>query len=113
KYATNPFPRLAIGCENCHGPGKQHVNAREADLAASHDTIVNPGKLPLAERDSVCNQCHLQGEARIPRYGRTYFDFRPGQRLDSTLVVFLSGTGVTNGKTEAVRHVQQMMASRC
>jgi hypothetical protein len=113
KYALNPFPQLAIGCENCHGPGKQHVEARAGKLPANQDTIVNPAKLPLAQRDSVCNQCHLQGEARIPRYGRTYFDFRPGQRLEETLVVFLSGTGVADGKTESVRHVQQMMASRC
>ena len=113
RYAAEPFPQLAIGCENCHGPGKQHVEAQNARSAAIHDTIVNPAKLPLAQRDSVCNQCHLQGEARIPRYGRTHFDFRPGQRLDETVVVFLSGTGVAGGKTEAVRHVQQMMSSRC
>ena len=113
KYAADPFKQQSIGCENCHGPGKQHVEVHEAKPGALHDTIVNPAKLPAAQRDSVCNQCHLQGAARIPRYGRTYYDFRPGQRLDETLVVFLTGTGVAGGKTESVRHVQQMMASRC
>jgi tetratricopeptide (TPR) repeat protein len=113
RYAAQPFLQQSIGCENCHGPGKQHVLAREGKLPPARDNMVNPARLPLAERDSVCNQCHLQGEARIPRYGRTYFDFRPGQRLEETLVVLLAGTGVAGGKTESVRHVQQMMASRC
>jgi hypothetical protein len=80
---------------------------------ATRESIVNPATLPPAERDSVCNQCHLQGAARIPRYGRTHFDFRPGERLEETMVVLVTDAGVAGGKTEAVRHVQQMMASRC
>jgi hypothetical protein len=113
RYAREPFPEAAIGCENCHGPGKRHVKAMTTGAVTSGDLIVNPSKLALAERESVCYQCHLQGAARIPRYGRTHFDFRPGERLDETLVVLVTGTGVEQGKTEAVRHVQQMMASRC
>jgi hypothetical protein len=113
RYATNPFPQAAIGCENCHGPGQRHVATMTEGAAASGNSIVNPSKLGLAERESVCNQCHLQGAARIPRYGRTHFDFRPGDRLEETQVVLVTGTGVEEGKTEAVRHVQQMMGSKC
>jgi hypothetical protein len=113
RYAAQPFAQLAIGCENCHGPGKQHADLHAAGSPAANDPIVNPSRLPPAERESVCNQCHLQGAARIPRYGRTHFDFRPGERLEETLVVLVTGTGVADGKTEAVKHVQQMMSSRC
>lgn len=113
-YAADPFPQMSIGCENCHGPGGAHVQMRRSKSAGQDDPIVNPAVLPLAERESVCNQCHLQAAARIPRYGRSYFDFRPGQRLEEVLTVFLSGVGVTaDGKTKSVSQVQQMMASQC
>ena len=26
-YLDPPFLELAIGCENCHGPGQQHINS--------------------------------------------------------------------------------------
>jgi hypothetical protein len=128
RYAANPFPQMSIGCENCHGPGKLHVQAKRSPspshksgglarprkTAIEEDPIVNPAKLAAVQRESICNQCHLQAAARIPRYGRSYFDFRPGQRLDEVLTVFLSGDGITqDGKTKSVSHVQQMMASQC
>ncbi len=114
RYAANPFPQMSIGCENCHGPGRLHVQLRRNKSGVENDPIVNPAKLPPAERESVCNQCHLQAAARIPRYGRSFFDFRPGQRLEEVLIVFLSGVGITkDGKTKSVSQVQQMMASQC
>ena len=45
-----------VSCENCHGPGQPHVTA-----VASHARdlrILNPGKLPVAERMQPCTQCH-------------------------------------------------------
>lgn len=44
---------INIGCENCHGPGSEHVEDR-----ALNRFIVNP-KLLSAERSSVvCGRCH-------------------------------------------------------
>jgi len=78
------------------------------------DSIVNPERLDPARRESVCNQCHLQGELAVPRYGRTFFDFRPGQLLDEVWTVSVEGSGVRDdGMTRAVSQVQQMRASAC
>lgn len=45
-----------VACENCHGPGQPHlaaVSGHARDLR-----ILNPGKLPVAERMRPCTQCH-------------------------------------------------------
>jgi predicted CXXCH cytochrome family protein len=45
-----------IDCESCHGPGQRHLAA-----LASHSRdlgILNPKKLPVAERMRPCSQCH-------------------------------------------------------
>jgi len=45
-----------IGCESCHGPGQKHLaalGAHSQDLG-----ILNPKKLPVAERMRPCSQCH-------------------------------------------------------
>ena len=105
----------AISCERCHGPGREHV-ARHQGGAPNEgdDPIVNPRKLSSSQRESVCNQCHLQGLDEVLRYGRTDFDFRPGMNLGEVWSVFVEGTGVVaSGQTTAVSHVQQMQASQC
>ena len=47
-------------------------------------SMVNPAKLTAERRDSVCMQCHLEGEARIARAGRSQDDYRPGERCRTT-----------------------------
>lgn len=109
-----PFKEVAIGCERCHGPGEQHVTLmRHLDPAepAQDVAIVNPGRLEPARREAVCNQCHLSGTAVIPRYGRGFFDFRPGDLLSDTLVVLDDTSRSSNAR--AVSQVEQMRSSRC
>ena len=111
RYETPIFQGHAIGCERCHGPGELHVN--RAGLSTESDmTIVNPAHLAPALRDSVCQQCHLQGSFRFARAGREPFDYRPGLPLHRFLAVFLMKKG-NGGKFEAVGHDEQMEASRC
>ena len=115
-YDRPAFHELSIGCENCHGPGRRHVALRQSDPSADRDadTIVNPARLDRARRESICNQCHLQAAARIPRQGRSDLDFRPGREVEE-IWSFLdeqSGPG-GDGPTRAVSHVQQMRESRC
>src|SRR5262249_57597529 len=79
-YQKPPFAGHAIGCERCHGPGELHVKERTQRATAGgliDHTIVHPGKLTPALRDSVCRQCHLAGEVRVLRPGRGINDFRP------------------------------------
>ena len=75
-------------------------------------TIVNPAKLAPALRDSVCQQCHLQGMFRFPRAGRDFFDFRPGLPLHRFLAVFVQKNG-NQDKLEVAGQVEQLESSRC
>ena len=115
RFATPPFFEAAIGCERCHGPGGEHASLhRQGSVDRDHDPIVNPAKLEPGAREDVCAQCHLQGEGSYPRTGSEVGDYRPGQRLEETRVIFVAGTRTTGaGTTRAVSHVEQMRASRC
>lgn len=109
RFRESPFLEKSIGCEQCHGPGKQHV---ESDGAIEH--IVNPVKLEPRLRDEICYQCHLGGKERVLRYGRSFHDFRPGRPMDDVWTVFISGTGnKKGGKSQFISHVGQMRASVC
>uniref|UniRef100_A0A7C4LRL1 Cytochrome c-552/4 domain-containing protein n=1 Tax=Schlesneria paludicola TaxID=360056 RepID=A0A7C4LRL1_9PLAN len=116
RYEPQPFIEETIGCERCHGPGKAHIEYRRRDPppAGSADPIVNPLALEPSRRESVCLQCHLSGETRIPRYGRSHWDFRPGDELSDIWITFVRGTGVTADRTTAaVSQPEQMAASVC
>ncbi len=56
-YREPPFLELAIGCENCHGPGGRHV-ASEGRLP-----MLNPAKLGTRESEAICLKCHQSAEA--------------------------------------------------
>jgi len=111
RYEPPIFQGHAIGCERCHGPGALHVN-QDGPSAESDLTIVNPADLAPALRDSVCQQCHLQGSFRTTRVGRESFDFRPGLPLHRFWAVFQRNTGNPD-QFEAVGQVEQIESSRC
>jgi predicted CXXCH cytochrome family protein len=114
RYRPPIFGSTTIGCERCHGPGELHVQARErGDVVDGADpTIVNPGRLEPALREAVCQQCHLEGEARVVRRGRRPFDFRPGLPLHLFWSVFVKRPELV-GEQRVVSHVEQMVVSRC
>lgn len=116
-FEKQPFHELAIGCERCHGPGERHVLHHQRELKDQHsiDPIVNPRNLSDGLGDAVCFQCHLIGESRVTRYGRSDFDFRPGNRVTDIWLTFLRrGAGVDDSQTtEAVSQVEQMLSSTC
>jgi hypothetical protein len=115
RFQQPPFAELSIGCERCHGPGKQHVEVHRAE-SNGHETdpIVNPLNLDAARREDLCAQCHLQGRGRIPHYGCEVTDFRPGQRLEETCTIFVEAESSTSiGRVRAVSQVEQMRSSAC
>jgi hypothetical protein len=99
----NP-PAEAISCERCHGPSEAH---RARPVASN---IVNPVRLPPRARDSVCEQCHLSGEARVPNPGRTFQDFTPGRELEEVFSVYRKPAG---DNFKVVSHAEQLALSRC
>lgn len=110
-YADPPFQELAIGCENCHGPGDAHVKS----LGNLAGTIVNPAKLAPALADNICLNCHQAGDARVTQPGKTYLDFRPGQWLFDTAILFKqpAGSDEPQQQSDLLEHYSAMQASRC
>lgn len=100
-------PALApISCERCHGNSAAHIRK---PISGS---IVNPGKLAPIARDSVCEQCHLEGEERILNPGKHWDDFAPGAALESIFSTYLNRVPASQG-TKAVSHAEQLSLSRC
>ncbi len=106
RFVPPVFDGHAIGCERCHGPGALHA-AGDMD-----HTIVNPERLTPQLRDAVCEQCHLEGEARLMRAGRALFDYRPGLPANDFWAVLVQERKGSND-AKAVNHVEQMYQSKC
>ena len=113
RYEEPLFDGYGIGCERCHGPGELHArNPGQETAGAADPTIVNPARLTPALRESVCNQCHFEGTARVVRRGRDPYDYRPGLPLGEVLAVFVKKTAA-GADRRAVNHVEQMEQSGC
>lgn len=74
-YAGAPFTYGGITCEACHGDASSHV----ASQGKVHMLAINA--LDTVRRDSVCLNCHLEGQAAVGREGRRPEDFAPGDDL--------------------------------
>ncbi|MGO9270553.1 MAG: hypothetical protein ACLQOO_09925 [Terriglobia bacterium] len=116
-YQNPPFLQLAVGCENCHGPGQLHVRQRlaAAPLSGNFDpAIVNPAQLPGWLSDNICMRCHDGGSVRVLQPGKTYFDYRPGAPLDNTLAIFsLPLERERSGQSPLLQHYSLMVLSKC
>ena len=106
RYENPPVTQEGISCERCHGPSVQHV------AKPSRANIVNPGRLEPDARDSICEQCHLQGEARILNPGKDWNDFSPGAPLETTFTVFIGDSG-DNSPLRVISQSQQLRRSTC
>ena len=111
---------LAIGCERCHGPGKAHVEHFESLAAGGkvdpskpfHDSIIHPGKLDRLQSESLCGQCHCQGEAAVSRAGTRDWEFRPGDDFASFKINY-DAVNSDKWNTRFVGHFPQLHASAC
>jgi predicted CXXCH cytochrome family protein len=81
QFGDPPF--TAISCARCHGSPAAHLKNPVPG------SIVNPAKLAPNQRDSVCEQCHLEGDVRILNPGRDWWDFQAGQTTESVFVTYL------------------------
>jgi predicted CXXCH cytochrome family protein len=104
KYALPLFAHAGITCERCHGPGAAHAN--------THGSIVNPAKLTAERRDSICMQCHLEGNAAVVQPGRNLNDFQPGQKLSETVHYFVLEGGASEG-FRALSQTEALARSLC
>jgi Tetratricopeptide repeat len=116
RFLDPPFLELAIGCENCHGPGEAHVREmREGDSSEGSAThsIVNPAKLKPWLADNICMSCHQTGDAIVLKPGRDYRDFKPGTPLDDTLAIFMVPPRRDSPQTDLLEHYFSMTLSKC
>jgi len=116
-YRDPPLTELAIGCENCHGPGALHVSERQAGrpLNGPIDTsIVNPRHLSGYLSDNICMKCHQGEDARIEQPGKTVDDFRPGTRLGNVLAIFkVPVSRDSSSRDVLLAHYFSMTVSKC
>ena len=74
------FSEAGVGCEACHGPGKEHVES-----GGLEGTIVAPQRLEADRNRMVCGQCHSLGRdpsgAHPFPVDRGKAPYRPGTEL--------------------------------
>ncbi len=76
---TKTYAEQTVGCEACHGPGKEHA------INPSSENIVNPAKLPKDRADMICASCHVRGKDPTGTY---YYPvgFKPGEDLSRYMI---------------------------
>ena len=107
---TRPISEECLLCHSgtaLHVPGtsERHI---EKPVPGS---IVNPAKLVPPARDSICEQCHLFGVARVANPGKSLSDFVPGQRLEDTFTIYHNANPI--GAFKVISQVEQLALSRC
>ncbi len=109
--------KLGIDCERCHGPGSIHVNEKMkgtiVDTSKSPDySIVNPKRLTTEQQNNLCQRCHLQG-ITVLNDQKTFFDFKPSQKLSQTMNVFMPNYSGSEQHMIMASHVERMKMSAC
>jgi photosynthetic reaction center cytochrome c subunit len=109
EYRPAVFSAEAITCERCHGSAERHLTDPRVG------NILNPAKLEPVARDSICEQCHLLGVARVLNPGKKFSDFRPGEPTEDVFTTYVNALppGAAAGKFKVISHVEQLAKSSC
>ncbi len=110
-YGPLPFLENGVACERCHGPGRAHLAAINSGSKTAASLIVNPAKLPPEQRDSICAQCHLNGEVRVLRAGRTPNSYVAGDRLSDHWAIF--ARSAASREVKVTSHMENLAQSAC
>jgi hypothetical protein len=117
--AVNKYKNIPVGidCERCHGPGELHVarvsNNVLVDTSKEIDySIVNPRKLSVELQNNLCMRCHLQG-VNVLNEGASFFDFKPGDKINEHWNVFLPKFDGKNDKFLMASQADRMVQSKC
>jgi tetratricopeptide (TPR) repeat protein len=106
RYSGAPIGLGGIGCASCHGDASAHL-AHPVD-----GNIANPAKLTVSRRDSVCLQCHLEGDAAIYRAGKSLADFKAGDDLPEYVDYFVKASA-EDGGGRAASQWEALLRSAC
>jgi tetratricopeptide (TPR) repeat protein len=106
EYEGSPFRQGGIGCSACHGDPSRHLTEH------GRGPIVNPAKLTPVQRDSVCLQCHLEGNVAIYRAGKSLARFRPGDNLADYAAYFVKASAESGGGRASSQY-EALLRSAC
>lgn len=93
RHMDSRAAELGISCEACHGPGQNHVNARQSagkdgpkpDAATLRAEIKHPEKMDPVRASETCGFCHsMKWIDRTEAWRDKGFRFRPGDELEAT-----------------------------
>jgi predicted CXXCH cytochrome family protein len=105
-YAGEPFAEGGITCVACHGDASVHL----ASSGKVH--MLNIDALEPVRRDSVCLNCHLEGQAGVDRLGKQIEKFVPGDDLfDYTLFFVYRNESGSGGR--ATSQYEALLKSAC
>ncbi len=105
-FSGPPFPRGGIACASCHGDPSQHLAQN------GKGPILNPARLDTVRRESICLECHLEGEIAVVKQGRSVGGFRPGDNLFDDAVYFEDGRKAGPGG-RATSQWESLLESAC
>jgi Flp pilus assembly protein TadD len=105
-FAEAPFAHGGIGCASCHGDATEHVRTK------GKAPVLNPVKLDAARRDSVCLQCHLEGETAAYRLGHSLATYKPGDALFDDVAYFVH-QGEVGPEGRATSQYEALLQSAC
>ncbi len=105
-YAAAPFAYGGINCAACHGDAAAHLASRGKVHMADIDA------LEPVRRDSICLNCHLEGQAAVVREGKELREFAPGDNLFDFALFFVHGSESGSGG-RATSQWKALLESEC
>ncbi|HEY2859525.1 MAG TPA: multiheme c-type cytochrome [Terracidiphilus sp.] len=106
RYAGAPFAYGGITCEACHGDADAHL------ASAGRIRMIDISGLEPVRRDSICLNCHLEGQAGVNREDKRPEDFRPGDNLFDYSVFFVH-RGESGSGGRATSQWEALLRSQC
>ncbi len=111
RFDGAPFRTSGVGCAACHGDPTLHL-AKMAQHKPSSDSILNPDKLNATRRDSVCLQCHLEGDGTVYLPGKSLAEFKAGDSLSDFAIYFVDINRAQQGG-RATSQFEALLRSAC
>lgn len=105
-YAGKPFAEGGIRCSACHGDGAAHVASR------GKVKLLDLDALAPVRRDSICLNCHLEGQVAVTKAGMRPEAFRPGDDVFDYSVYFVH-RGEEGSGGRATSQWEALLKSEC